>query len=134
MDRKKRGINIRELAGFVLLAGLLLAGFLLSWYLGRQYPVVSGALEDSAWMALSGQWEKARQNAADAKAQWEKSWKLQATFADHNPMEEIDSLFAELTVLGVTEQREEFARLCRALSCRMEDMADAQRLSWWNVL
>lgn len=134
MDRKSGVISPRELLGFGLLLILLLAGLLCSWYMPRQHGQIAAALEDSAWMALSGQWENARKTAASAKENWEQQWKLWAAFGDHTPMEEIDALFAELTIYAAAEEQTDFAHTCGALSRRVEAMGKAHQFSWWNVL
>ena len=134
MDRKVWGLTLRELMGFALLIVLLLAGLLSSWYMGRHHMEISKNLEDSAWLALSGQWENAKQSADGARAKWEKNWNLRAAFADHTPIEEIGDLFEELTVYSAAGERTEFARICNALASRVEAMGNAHKLSWWNVL
>ena len=134
MDRKIRNLNIRELAGFFLLVLLLLAGLLSAWYMARQLEAVSDTLEDSAWLALSGQMSNARKEADAARAQWEKGRPLRAVLGDHTPMEEIDDLFAELKIYGAAGEKTEFARTCSALSSRVQAMGEAHALHWWNVL
>lgn len=134
MDWKIGGLTLRELTGLGLLVGLLLAGLLLDWYLGGQHRALSQQLEDCAWLALSGQWENARQTAEAVRTGWKTEWKLRAAFGDHTPMEEIDALFGELAVCGAAGERTEFARICTALASRMEAMGNAQQLCWWNVL
>ena len=71
MDRKS--ITARELAGMILLIVLLAAGLLISRILGRQQDILAKQLEDSAWMALSGQWSDARETAEEARRNWEES-------------------------------------------------------------
>lgn len=134
MDRKIGSITTRELLGFGLLLALLLVGLLCSWYLPRQSGQIGEALEDSAWMALSGQWENARKTAAAAREGWERKWKIWAAFGDHTPMEEVDALFAELTIYAAAEEQTDFAHTCAALSRRVEAMGNAHRFSWWNIL
>lgn len=134
MDRKNGILTLREVTALSLLLVLLLGGLLLGWYLGQQHRELSRQLEDSAWLALSGQMENARKMAQEAKTVWEKEWKLRAAFGDHTPMEEIDDLFAELTIYGAAGDRTEFASTCAALASRVEAMGNAHRLSWWNVL
>ena len=134
MDRKIGVLTLRELTGLILLVGLLLCGLLTGWYTGRQHRELSRQLEDSAWLALSGQWENARKKAEDAKEMWQENWKLRAAFSDHTPMEEIDDLFGEMTVCSAAGERTEFARVCAALSGRVAAMGQAHQLSWWNVL
>jgi len=134
MDRKIGTVTARELLGFGLLLLLLLAGLLSSWYMTRQHDQIADILEDSAWMALSGQWGNARNAAETAKETWQRQWKFRAAFGDHSPMEEIDALFAELTIYAAAEEQTDFAHTCAALSRRLEAMGNAHRLSWWNIL
>ena len=134
MDRKAGKLTLREVTAFALLVLLLAGGLLTGWYMGRQHDSISRELDDSVWLALSGQWDKARKTAEGAREKWEKNWHLRAAFGDHTPMEEIDDLFEEMKVYAAAGERTEFARVCGALSVRMEAMANAQKLSWWNVL
>lgn len=134
MDRKIGVMTLREFAGLLLLLLLLLTGLLLSWYMGRQHTEISRGLEDSAWYALSGEWEKARDTVDSAREQWEQGWNLWAAFADHSPMEEIDALFAALRIYAAAGERTEFAHTCAALSRHVAAMGSAHQLSWWNVL
>lgn len=133
MDRKIGTLNIRELTGFFLLTLLLLAGLISSWYMGRQHTAMAGQLEDCAWLALSGQWENARTAADEVKKHWEQNWSLRAALADQTPMEEIDALFAELTIYGAAGERTDFADTCAALASRVDAIGNAHRLSLWNI-
>ena len=134
MGRKIGALTGRELTGFILLTALLLAGLLSSWYLGRQQETIAGALEDGAWFALSGEWEKAKQTADAARAQWQNGWNLWAAFGDHTPMEDIDALFSQLKIYAAAGERTEFASTCAELSRHVAAMGEAHRLTWWNVL
>ena len=134
MDRKIGGLTLRELTAFGLLLALLLLGLLTSWYMDRQHRTISRELEESGWMALSGQWSNARERAQAATAAWEKNRQLRSALADHTPMEEIDDLFEELNIYAAAGERTEFARCCAALSVRIQAVGEAHRLTWWNVL
>ena len=132
MDRKI--ITGRELTGIVLLVLLLVAGLLISRYMGHRQEKIAGLLEDSAWMALSGQWSDARKTGEEARQQWEAQWDLRAVLGDHTPMEEIDDLFARMRISAAAGERADFARDCAALAGRIRAVGNAQRLSWQNVL
>ena len=134
MDRKIRGMTARELMGLGILAALLIAGLLSAWNQNRQHRAMANVMEDSTWLALSGQWENAKESASAARQNWEKGWRFRAAFADHGPIEEIDSLFRELTVYSAAGERTEFSRTCTLLAEKLEAMASSARLSWWNVL
>ena len=133
MDRK-RGMRLRDLAGPVLLLVLLLAGLVGSWYPSRQQEAVSRQLEDCQWLALSGQWQQAKDGAKQAGTDWDSRRSLWAALNDHRPMEEIDTLFGQLSAAANAGERWEFARCCAELSRRINTMAEGQKLRWWNVL
>lgn len=134
MDRQIGGMTLRELLGAGLLVILLLAGLLSAWYLNRQSSAMAAALEDSTWMALSGQWESAKEMSASARRDWEKGWRIRAAFADHANLEEIDGLFRETVIYAAAGERTEFSRTCALLVEKLRAMADSARFSWWNVL
>lgn len=134
MDRKIGGLTLRELTGFVLLVVLLLAGLLTAWEMGRQHRQMARLLEDSSWLALSGQWENARETAQEAKRLWQRRRSLRSALADHTPLEEIDGLFAQLAISAAADDRTEFARTGAALARKLEALGEAQRLRWWNIL
>ena len=134
MDRKIRGLTLRELTGFALLVALLLAGLLSSWVMGRRHSEMARILEDGTWMALSGQWENARNAAQEAKQEWERGRRFQAAIDDQTRLEEIDGLFAQLTVCAAAGERTEFARTCAFLEQKLEALSDTHRIGWWNIL
>lgn len=133
MDRK-RGMKLQNLAGPLLLLMLLLAGLLGSWQPGRQQEAVARQLEDCQWLALSGQWQQARQGAKQAETDWNSRQSLWQALDDHRPMEEIDALFGRLSAAAASGEREEFAQNCAELSRRIRTMAEGRQLRWWNVL
>lgn len=134
MDRKIGGITLRELLGVAILALLLVAGLLSAWYLSRQITSMASTVEDGSWLALSGQWENAKELAGSVRQDWEKGWRFRAAFTDHTYLEEIDGLFRDLTVYSAAGERTDFARTCALLAERLEAIAASARLSWWNVL
>lgn len=132
MDRKGR--PGRETIGLVLLTALLLTGLCTSLKMDRHHAKIARQLEDSAWYALSGDWEKARSAAAAAENSWE-SWRMVTSLlSDHTPMEEIDSLFSRIGVYSAARSGTEFAACCGDLSRKMAAMGEAHRLSWQNLL
>ena len=134
MDRKIGGLTLRELTGFALLVALLLGGLFSSWDMSRRHDGIARTLEEGTWLALSGQWENARNAAEKARQEWGRGRHHRAAFADHTPLEEIDGLFAELMVYAAVGERAEFARTCAALEERLDALGDAHRASWWNIL
>lgn len=132
MDRK-RSLG-RETVGLVLLGALLLTGLYTSLEMGRSHDEISRHLEDSAWYALSGDWEKARMAAAAAESGWKDHRDLSSLLADHTPMEEIDAMFARIGICSAARSGTEFALFCADLSRKVEAMGEAHRLTWQNLL
>ena len=133
MDRKIGILTLRELIGVGLLVGLLLLGLFFSWYLGRQNGALSQQMSDCAWLALSGQMDKARKQADAAAQTWRAQWALGAALGEHSPMEDIDELFAQLKIYGAAGEQADFAQTCAALSQRLEAMKNAHALHLWSV-
>lgn len=132
MDRQGR-IG-RELAGAVLLVGLLLLSMLSAWDMGRTHSDLSRQIEDASWYALTGDWESARLAAISAREQWEDHRNLSSMLADHTPMEEIESLFARIHICSAARDTVEFAASCAELSEKLLAMGEAHRLTWQNLL
>ena len=134
MDRKRRSIPVsREAVGLALLVGLLLAGLYTSVEMGRSHNAISRQLEDSAWYALSGDWEQARTAAAAAESSWESRRSLCCMLSDHTPMEQADALFARIGLYSAARDGTEFAAACGELSRQIQAMGDAHRLTWQNL-
>ena len=120
--------------GVGLLIVLLAAGLLVTWHMGSFHREISAELELAAGHGLAGNWEEAREEAEDAFEVWQEGWPISAAFADHQPMEEIDALFAQLDSYLVSRDAVSFAALCRQLARQVEAMGDAHALNWRNLL
>ena len=123
----------RARIGFLLLLILLLLGVFVQLEMVRIHRLVAGALNASAEESLKGQWEAARELSARASRDWQRRWRFSAALADHAPMEDIDGLFARLEVAAAEEDALEYASACRELARRIDAMADAHALNWWNL-
>lgn len=125
----KRGWIGLGLLGMLLTVGLLVTGFM-----GRVHKDVSRELEEAARAAGTGNWAEAAEDARDAYEDWQEHWHFSAAFADHEPMEEIDSEFAQLWPYLEARDSVAFRALCRALARQVEAIGDAHGLNWWNLL
>ena len=134
MDRKRKQLPFRELTGFVLLVALLLGGLLSSFYLTRHHQAMADKMDDAGWYALSRDWNRAKETAGEVTAQWQKQKNLCAVFMDHTPMGEIDAQLAQLKIYAAAGEAAEYAALCGAVSRNLMAMAQAQHLSWQNLL
>lgn len=123
---------IRFRIGAFLLAALLAVSLWAQWMMGRNQAPVADALERAAQSAMEHNWIAAGMHLKEAQSRWQKHRHFTAAFSDHTPMEDIDSLLAQLTAYAGNDG-ETFAAICKELRCRVEAVADAHRLTWWNL-
>lgn len=115
----------------VLFLGL---GLGVTWGMDAIHAPAEQALTQAAQKALDGQTEEAVLLARQAHSHWDRYRKLTAGVADQSPMDEVDTLFAEMEVYAQTEDREHFAACCAQLAYLVSSMSDAHALTWWNLL
>lgn len=99
----------------------------------RQQPI-SKALEQAARAALEGDMERGAALVSRAKEAWEQTRGLTATAADHGPMEEIESLFAQIQIYAQAGQQADFSAYCTRLAQLVAAVGEAHKLSWQNLL
>ncbi len=120
--------------GVGLLITLLGIGIFSTCRMQKAHEPMSAALKQACALAENDQWEDALQCAAQVKQEWEDSWGLSASFADHEPMERINALFAQLEVSGQSRDTLSYCLLCAQLWEELEAMGEAHRFIWWNLL
>lgn len=120
----------RTALGVGLLIGLLVLGILAGLAMDRIHMPITELLQQAAEQTL----EEGFVTAQKAKALWEKHWRFSAMLADHAPMDEIDSLFAQLEAFRQGGLGVDFSACCLRLSRLIEAMAEAHSLTWWNLL
>ncbi len=120
--------------GFGLLILMLVTGIVITARFSALHAPLAQQLRQAQNAAEAGSWEQARALTEDARTQWENSRHFTAAVADHEPMEQMDSLFARLTVLARLENAEAFAADCAELARLATSMAHSQQLFWWNLL
>ena len=117
--------------GVGLLLAILFLGLLTGWVMEKKQLPTAELLEQAA---QTEDFQSGVQLARQAKDKWRKQWKAVAAAADHTPMDEIDTLFAEMEVFAREEEQVHFSACCRQLASLLRAVAEAHRLSWWNVL
>ena len=88
----------RSKIGAWLLLALLVLGVASSWGMGRFSGPIQAQVAQAGDAALAGDWENAETLARQARVRWERYRNFCAALADHEPMEHIDGLFAQLEV------------------------------------
>lgn len=120
--------------GLGLLTFFLILGLIISIIIANTNAPISGQLEQASQEALSGNLEKGILLAAQAKTSWESAWHGIAMASDHAPMDEIDSLFAQMDIYAKAGDPLHFGSYCARLSELVAAISDAQKLNWWNLL
>ena len=124
----------RGILGILLLLVLLAGGLFVQWTMATLQEPITGELTQAAQAGARGDWDTARVHQETAQRGWRKAWRLTAAFADHQPMEDVDSLFARLPVYAAEEETGEFSACCRELARRVRAMYEAHSLTWWNLM
>lgn len=120
--------------GVALLAAMLFLGIVTAIKMDRIHEPISQDLAQASQAALEDRWEEADRLWKRAVGRWRGNWPLTASVADHEPMEEIDGLFAELRIYAKQREAEHFAACCANLSTLTKAMGEAHAINWWNLL
>lgn len=124
----------RLIIGICVLSCLLALGITVSAVFHIAHTPTAYLLQDASQAALDGNWEDALQCSQAAQARWKRFHHLTACFADHSPMDEIDSLFAQLELYSQEQNRADFPARCAALSQLTKAIADSHSFRWWTFL
>ena len=124
----------RSRIGAWLLTALLIVGFASSWAMVRFSEPIGENMARAGEAALRGDWAEAEALAGWSRDRWEKYRDFCAAFGDHEPMENIDGLFAQLEIYRQSRDGQNFAALCAQLSQDTEAIGEAHSLTWWNLL
>ena len=124
----------RSWIGLGLLVALLALSSLSAWAMVKLHAPVEQQLNQAAECALLGDWGNTEAFFRRGKESWEKLERFRACFADHTPVEEIDSQFALLEIYCVTREQAAFAAACRELAEKCAAVGEAHAFVWWNLL
>ena len=119
------------IAMLVLFLGLGLGSMFL---LNRFREPVTEALETAAAEVLAGNPAGGMEKARQARAFWERYRRGLAAVTSHEPMEEMEALFARLAVYGQAEAWTEYAACCVRLARLAEAIAETQSWNWRSLL
>ena len=120
--------------GVILLILLFAIGIAAGLGMRTVHHPAEKLLEQARELALSGDLSGAIALSEQAEDRWQKSWAFTAATADHGPMDDVDQLFAELSVYARAEDTAHFAACCGQLSVLLRAMYDAHSLTLWNLL
>ena len=120
--------------GLALLVALLLSSLFAAEMMEEFHEDSAKKLTRASAYAWEDNRAPARELAFQAMKQWQEHREFTAAFADHEPMEDVDCLFAQLPAYARQEDTAHFAAICAELSKRLEAVSNAHSFRWWNVL
>lgn len=120
--------------GVGFLAVMLAAGIWLTLFFADIHKPLSDSLQQAAQYAKTGQWEQADNLTRQAREDWTRYRNLIAAVADHEPLEEMESLLEQLELYGQSRDSVEYAALCARIAALADAMGESQQLTWWNLL
>ena len=90
-------------------------------------------LNRAAILASDGDWVNARNLLAEAQAEWEEKQLLLAVLCQHEPIEQIDGLFAQLEVFSESRRTASFSSTCVFLSKLIDSLGRSHNLNLKNL-
>ncbi|MBR3949841.1 MAG: DUF4363 family protein [Oscillospiraceae bacterium] len=120
--------------GVGLLAAVLIVGICAANRMEEIHQEIAKDLDRAAQSALKEDWDMADALFARAEKTWNKKRTLTSIFSDHAPIEEAESLFAQLRISAQAENEESFATACACLGSLLKAMGESQSLNLRNLL
>ncbi len=118
--------------GFLVL--LLTLGVTVGMTLTSLQDSISQTMEEAAQAALAEDFPTAYALADQAQALWQRQRHFAAAFTDHEPLEQMDSYFAELNIYRVKGDAPDFAAICALLAEQSRAVGESHGFSWWSFL
>ena len=119
--------------GVGLLLILLLGGIALWLGIVPFHENLAESLDRAAQLAAEGHWTQAQDTAFAARDRWQRHKDSIAAVTDHEPMEQMEALFQELSILDAN-QAVDFACICVHLAGVSRAIGETQELRWWGIL
>ena len=120
--------------GILILSVFLILGLFVSVLTDRVCAPIVQTLQQACDLSAAGQQEAAGALAVQACKQWEEHWNQMAVVADHSPMDEIDSLFAQAKMYARMGATQDFSAACARLAKLVKAVSEAHSLTWWNLI
>ena len=120
--------------GVILLLLLLGVGIWATAFADRANTQIADTLSQARQAAEADDRVRAADLLQTARAEWERRHHIMAILSDHEPMEEIEGLFAQLEVWSENWDSTAFCVCCAALESMVRAVGEAQSVSWWSLL
>lgn len=119
--------------GAVLLVVLLILSIGSSTFMERTHLPLAEDLSRAAALAMEENWPAAQELASGVRRSWEKKQPIVAALADHQPMDHIEGLFAQLNIFADSQDAASFASTCMYLARQLEALGKSHKLDLQNL-
>ena len=119
--------------------GLVILGLLLALGVGASvimqviHKPVADKLYTAADLALQDKMDEALALSKKAYDRWQRFHSFTASFADHSPMDDTDTLFQEMLVYAEAGEAPHFAACCAQLSAMLKAIYETHSFSLKNI-
>lgn len=121
------------ITSLVILIGLLSFGLWSTCYLGQQTQRTQNELGAAFPLAAAGELERAHRHTEKAAAAWKKASRLAACLAEHQVLDQIESLFGELEAWVQVDNPQQYTAALMRLSVLLNTLADGERPFFHNL-
>ena len=118
--------------GAALLAVLLILGIGSAALMEDTHLTQAAELNRAADLAMSGSWERAGAALSAAKSSWDKRSPIIAGLSDHEPMDQINGIFAQLEVFLTMRDAASFSSSCLYLAKQLEALGRSHSFNLQN--
>ena len=118
--------------GAALLAALLVLGIFSAALMEDTHLTQATQLNRAADFAISGNWNGAGAAFSAAKTGWDKRSPVIAGLSDHEPMDQIEGLFAQLELFLQMRDAVSFSSSCRYLAKQLEALGKSHSFNLQN--
>lgn len=119
--------------GAALLVVLLLLGLGSGAWMKQTHQPISKDLIRASELALEGNWKGAENFTGAARREWDKQQLLTAALSDHEPMDQIDGMFAQLEIFAGTGDAAAYSSTCRYLASRLDALGRSHSFNFQNL-
>ena len=120
--------------GLAILLILLMVGIGATVFMARFHNALSSDLEEAGEAVAEGDWTVALAMAEQAEERWERGKRAAAAFADHEPLEQVDNVFAQIRLYGQMKLEADYGAACIHLAELVRALGESHSLFWWNLL
>ena len=119
--------------GFGLLAVLLFLCVFSQIRMSAIQKPIAGTVNRAESYAAREEWTQAAAALLTAQSAWEEHRTFLAALADHQPLEDIESLFAKLESYAQEQDKTEFRAACKELNRRILAVKEAHEFNLGSI-